>query len=340
MQQPVAIAVAAAYAATASYLDLKRRIIPDWLTFGGACAGIAAAIYGFSANPGTIAAYSAMLVFSAAIAFALFKAGAWAGGDLKLFVALCAILGAAGRLEMATPAELFALSLAFFLAWTIAKSAPVLWEKRREAAIIAASLAKKSAAGAAVAAFFAALSGGNYYAAIIATTLLLAFPLPLFAAVAALTAAAFLDFGLAAAAFAICFGFGWATAFAIEVAVKIILPSLVTRVKIGEVREGMVPAKTVMEFHGKLVLFEPRLDIPRLLSAAKKGVGGAMAAAGILPPAGAKIIADASRAGGLDSVEVGRLKRLKKLRWLETRKTSAFAPALCAGFIAMFAGLV
>jgi hypothetical protein len=103
----------------------------------------------------------------------------------------------------------------------------------------------------------------------------------------------------------------------------------------------MLPAKSVIRFKGKISVFAPRFSLEKAVAAVKKTADpfAAVALAGLVPPKGAQLLADASKAGGLSGKEISKLKRARKVRWLEIRTTAAFAPALCAAFLLKAAGL-
>jgi Flp pilus assembly protein protease CpaA len=87
-------AVALVGTLVAVYTDLKRRIIPNWLTYPLIAFGISAhlALGTFNGDPwsacsGVIGAASTFV-----IAYAFWLTGGWAGGDVKLFTAYGALL--------------------------------------------------------------------------------------------------------------------------------------------------------------------------------------------------------------------------------------------------------
>jgi Flp pilus assembly protein protease CpaA len=97
---------------------------------------------------------------------------------------------------------------------------------------------------------------------------------------------------------------------------------LYERVKITELREGMIPAELIYEKDGKIMRGGSRFGIK---------------------PSNVRIYADPSRAAGLTRYQVGVLKRLareQKLRgWMRLKRGIPFAPALGAGlFIGVLYG--
>lgn len=89
---PVALAIFAVCAA--NYTDLKKRIIPNKLTLPLIVAGVIFyALLGFyKANLWTSMSGALGAALAFAIGYAMWLAGGWAGGDVKLFTALGALL--------------------------------------------------------------------------------------------------------------------------------------------------------------------------------------------------------------------------------------------------------
>lgn len=343
MADPLFFTFAAAYCATACYLDLKKRIIPDRLTYAGIAAGLllGATNCAHLGAPFAIQ-YAAMLAVALALGYALFLLGIWAGGDAKLFWAFAALLGAAGRADARLPVVLFAASALLFLAATFLLNAKRMLEKRKECERIAVKAAGKSANAAAVAALFAAGVANDFalVAAISAAFFLV--KLPRYSWAAVLLVALAVNADATAVAFPAAFAFAFVLGTVVKISIDIIAPGLSYRVARKDLEEGMVPKYTVIEKAGKAVLFRPKFDLKKLVSAAGKGERNAekiLQNAGLLPPAKARIVADSADAGGLDGLQLQRLKKPGFVRWLQVQRTMAFAPFLCACFLAALAGL-
>ncbi len=69
----------------AAYTDLRSRVIPDWLTLGTIAVFLPMDLYLY----GVSALFHVGATFL--VAYALYKIGVWAGGDVKLFTALDAV---------------------------------------------------------------------------------------------------------------------------------------------------------------------------------------------------------------------------------------------------------
>jgi len=115
--------LAAVVGILATYFDLRRREIPNWVTIGGLAAGILAhAVLGFS-FAGFDAAWRAVAFACVGIGlcafapFISFRLSALGGGDVKLLAAIGAICGPMLGIE----AEFYAmLLLAVYCAATLA----------------------------------------------------------------------------------------------------------------------------------------------------------------------------------------------------------------------------
>jgi len=336
-------AFAAAYCAIACFFDLRKRIIPDWLSYGGIAAGLAlGAMNCLAFGAGFAMQYALMLAVSLALGYALFLAGVWAGGDAKLYWAFAALFGAAGRAEALLPVALFAASAALFLAATFALNAKTILKKRRECEKIAVQTAGKAAGAAAVASLFASgLWNDFYWVAAIAIVFLLA-KLPKYSWLLLLLAAIAINADATTVAFPAAFAIAFLVGTTARIGLEVIAPGLSYRVQKKDLEEGMLPAYTVLRKNDRAVLFSPKFDLKRIIKEAGKGGKNAeriLQDSGLLPPANAKIVADSTYAGGLDAQALQGLKKLENVRWLQVRRTQAFAPVLCACFLAALAGL-
>ncbi|MCK4327976.1 MAG: prepilin peptidase [Candidatus Diapherotrites archaeon] len=80
--------------ALASLTDLRERIVPDWLSYSMIGAGLAyhagLSVMHWSAAHFVLSLISTALAF--AFGYALWRVGAWAGGDVKLFTGIGALV--------------------------------------------------------------------------------------------------------------------------------------------------------------------------------------------------------------------------------------------------------
>ncbi len=76
-----------------TYTDFKERIIPDWVSYGMIVLGLSLAAYeSYFTQSISPLAWSAVLTIAVFIlAYIFWRAGAWAGGDVKLFTGLAAL---------------------------------------------------------------------------------------------------------------------------------------------------------------------------------------------------------------------------------------------------------
>jgi preflagellin peptidase FlaK len=112
---------ALAFFLVASYTDLKTREVPELLTTAMIALGLAMhaadSIMSVSLAPAISCIY--MIVIAFLFSFFLYRIGAWAGGDVKLFTGLAAILPYYGSLDY-FPFLVFAASFLAALPFAIA----------------------------------------------------------------------------------------------------------------------------------------------------------------------------------------------------------------------------
>lgn len=94
-------AAALIFFAVASYTDIRRREVPGALTTGMIAAGLSLHLLEslIQSDPGFIISSAYMAVLAFAFSYLLYKIGAWAGGDVKLFTGLGAMLPYYGQLD-------------------------------------------------------------------------------------------------------------------------------------------------------------------------------------------------------------------------------------------------
>lgn len=113
-----------------SYFDLRERRVPNWITYSGTALGILLSLF---AGYWQIVPYVAIVFI---VAYALYRVGLWAGGDVKLFTALSALNPPFIELfgySIPFPLALFFLSilLAFLLSFPIMLSVILLRKELR-----------------------------------------------------------------------------------------------------------------------------------------------------------------------------------------------------------------
>ncbi len=93
--------VAVIFFLIASYTDIKSREVPESLTISLIGIGLFLHLSEslLNSNPGPIISSVYMVVLAFAFSYLLYKIGAWAGGDVKLFTGLAAILPYYGNFD-------------------------------------------------------------------------------------------------------------------------------------------------------------------------------------------------------------------------------------------------
>ncbi len=77
----------------ATYTDFKERIIPDWVSYGMIVLGLSLAAYESFSSASMMPLFWSAVITGAVfiLAYLFWRAGAWAGGDVKLFTGLAAL---------------------------------------------------------------------------------------------------------------------------------------------------------------------------------------------------------------------------------------------------------
>ncbi len=113
--------------AAAAWTDFRTGRIPNWLTFGAAAAGVALRVVQSRPHAyGAAGALAGMLV-CALVPVLIFRKDGMAGGDVKLFIALGAILGAFHGIE----AQFYA-----YVAGSLLSMARLAWHGRLLAVLV------------------------------------------------------------------------------------------------------------------------------------------------------------------------------------------------------------
>lgn len=328
---PVILAFAAflPFLALATFYDLRERRIPNAVNSAAFAAGVALTV--FFKPTAFLTNYFAFVALAFAFAYVLYKIGAWAGGDVKFFLALSALYPTAKGTVLATAFDFLALPVVFvFAAFAVVPVlVPLALKKRVKTAFLEADAKKALAAAARAAPFSAAVVGAlnialgvspMLFLAAAAAAFLVKAPFVLgvvffivmffFEATATLVA---LPFSFAAIAFA---------AFCVKSFPTLSQKVLRAKKKISEVREGDIPAYTIfLDKRGKTRVWRPRFR--KILENALRGKK--------FTPEGS-VIASSFAARGLSKEEIRKLK-VFGVRALEVKETMPFAPALGIGWL-------
>ena len=344
----------------ASYTDLKQRIVPDKISYSMIASGLlvhlAFSVAENNFSPIVFSVLTAGATFFAC--YALWKAGVWAGGDVKLFTGMAALnpfnpstLSALGIMNeplfRSISLPVFPLTLFLFSVFSMMPVAIIIWAKkilRKGISVTKILLSIKNVLPNTLRwAFF--LSGARHFfpennaGLILATIVVFVFALlqeklKTIFSVLALAAAVFynpfqaLFLAAALSAFMLVF----ACAFmAFNTAKKL----LQEKKQITELGEGMIPAETIAEENKKITRVQP-LTISRaleLLAANKQ-----KELFNQLHPSG-RIIASHRRARGLTIEEIAELKELVRNKRLENhimvKESVAFVPAVLFAYVAL-----
>lgn len=356
---PVGLALLAV--CVANYTDLKERIIPNKLTFPligvGVVFYVLLGLYRWDFWTLIAGALGATLAF--AIGYAMWLTGGWAGGDVKLFTALGALLPGIGRSFEPPHTAPYPLLLTILFNSVIAV-APILF------AYIAISCARKPGIGGKI---IAPLRGSarRYLEApwvliacstlglVIASHIGVSWPLKLLLVVILIVAfyripfkarvpiaAALTFYGLyldpliVLRAFVIIFlllpGLRLLIS-AVSVANREVLQE---KVKITELKEGMIPAETIYERGGKIGRYRGP-SYGKMLKLALRYPSK------LVGPKWDRVLADPRVAAGVTRCQVRALRQLvqrDKLKdSIRIKKGMPFAPAFGVGvFISVFFG--
>ncbi len=288
-----------AYSVAASYVDLRERRIPNYLSYSFLALAAALATLGNKLD----ARFAAGVALAFAFAYSAYRIGVWAGGDAKFFTVVNAYYFLA-----VSDASVFSFASVFLN--SVVALVPVMlfayWKK-----IKSANLGVREK-------LFRATKLGLWTAA---ATAVLSEVLSILSS-GTLASGEYLAWvALTSFSFAFVFSFG-----------KTVFPVFSQKVlrktkKVSELKEGDVPAQSVVRTGKKIIFWEP----PSLDALVKWAVqGNASAFASLGKPAG-ETIADCMAARGLSAGEITKLKQAG-VKHLRVRESIAFAPIVALGF--------
>ncbi|MGC8850810.1 MAG: prepilin peptidase [Candidatus Micrarchaeia archaeon] len=337
MQYALPALVAAAFACTATVWDLRKRLIPNALNYSFLAAGAALALAQGIFSVG----YVGLVALSFAFAYALYKAGVWAGGDAKFFTALSSFLPFFWQVPL-TGWNVFSFLAIFFYSVaagvpvTLLACAPKLWLLRGELASLLRAAAPRAFSAALASAavafalqkFFALVPQAGWVASAAAVVFLLAARVPLAVSAAVFVAALALDPLNSLELFAGALAVSWLALFAWQALALARNKVLRRHVRVDELEEGMIPAYSVVVDESGRARELRTPGLKELLAAAGKADAAALAR--LLKPR-ERIVADSRLARGLSETEIKELKALG-VKSLVVRESIAFAPVMVAGF--------
>jgi len=345
----------------ANYTDLKERIIPNELTFSLITVGVIFYLFLglYLADFWTFVSGAIGAAVAFAIGYGLWLIGAWAGGDVKMFTALGALLPGIGRSFEPSHTAPYPLLITILFNSIIA-IAPILF------AYIAISCARKPDIGRKIMAPFRGsarryleaplvLVGCSALGLEIATRLGFVWPLRLLLVAALLFAVYRIPFKVRLPISTLLTLFGLylnpltvVEAFAI---ILLLLPGLrllvsavnvanrevlQEKVRITELKEGMIPAETIYESGGKVGRYRAP-GYGKFIKLASRDPSK------LMRPKWDRVLADPRVAAGVTRGQARALKQLVKRGKLKDsiriKKGMPFAPAFGLGvFISVFFG--
>jgi preflagellin peptidase FlaK len=319
--------------AIATAYDLRERRIPNAVNFAFLTAGVALTVYFKWNTPEYFAGYFAFVAASFAFAYVLYKLGAWAGGDVKFFLALGSLYPLAKNASLSNAFDFLAILVIFVFAALAIVPVLVAIALKKSPGITAPlkGYLKDALAGAAKAAPFSAALIGVLNAAFNVNILLFLaiaatsffVKLPFFVGVVFFAAMLFFETNATLAALPLSFAAIALVAFSIKSFPECSAKVLRRKLKISEVKEGDIPAYTIyLDGKGK-----PRIWRPGFSAALKAASEGRLE----LAPKG-RVVANSLAARGLTNAEIRKLKALG-IKALEVKETTPFAPALGIGWL-------
>lgn len=340
-----------------TYTDLKERIVSNWATYGLIATGlIGHGIWAFLEQDPRIFAYSlGTTTATFTIAYALYKIGMWAGGDVKIFTGLAAmnpfnpnILTRTGLISIPWfqsisqpifPATLFIFSLLSMLPYgamlAIARLTKNREEKEKFKREFKNRLTQALEAAAMITGLSAALTMLNLTQWLVLPLLLLTALMPKKAK--ATTAGLLLIFGLWQNSQLAAEQFLGITAFLTGIYLMFKLYKLSKtlmrkKVPVESLEEGMITAQTIMQ-NGKKVQIAEDIETKKLIKyLVTNKFDKAMQ---LVNPKGKTIVSSRS-AGGLTKEEIMLLKKLAKENKvpneLMVKESAPFVPAILIAY--------
>ncbi len=342
-----AIIASIAGLAITTYTDLKERIAPNKITFGMLFLGII--IYGTQSimemrpEPIIYSLLGAALGFM--FAWALWKIGVFAGGDVKLFMGLGALnpftpalikAGTVASLGIPIfPLTLFMYSLLAFLPYGLALSLYKLHKNKPFQKKVIEDVKKRTMQGLHGALF---LAGVGTILVAFGQTPLFSLPIAIVWGFSGKLAKIFTILAAIVASYLSIFLF--AQAFLAISTVVVLLygtaklmfslrPLLSKEIKLSELEEGMIPAKT-LAWEGKKVIEIAPLNLHTIIKYAKEQKVMEM----FTPK---REIVSALKARGLTEEEIKELKKLAKkkliLSKIMIKDSMPFVPTMLLGYL-------
>ncbi len=329
------------FSVLAGYSDLKKREIPDALNYGALFLALGLALFLKSAY---FLLFTSLPFLFAAFLFSyfLYRVGAWAGGDVKFFTAL------AGFYPLLAPSFSF-LSLAYIFLASVALLVPLLLllyaqrlASHSHELLSAAQASLRSSLNTTVISYVVieVLAFVFFYFPdsplflFIILFLLYLLDIPFLPSLVLFLLFSFL-YGLSLELFLFLFLLAFAVSFFSKAFGILSQHVLRHRVSVSQLKEGMIPAETVVLQKKKLLRMQPprfseMLPLALQLLRQKTPWPSVLRVLSGTPLQG-KVLASALKARGLSRSEIQALKRAG-LKYLVVKESLPFAPLLATGF--------
>lgn len=324
---------AAIYAIVASVFDFRLRIIPDWLNYGAVVVAVGLAAVSGKLNFD----YALFVAWGFVFSYALYKLGAWAGGDVKFFTGASAWFA---LIHAFNPLQLIAvfiasavLTLPVAMVWYGKR---ILQNKHLLEPLVPSSI-KNGLYGGAVAGVTASISYTHVYVGILAGVILSLiltrskWQIAVFASAAALVYQ-WQQFVYGFAGGLLIVGL---TTFVLSGFAAIAPYVLRRNVPVGELAEGDIPYSSVyLDKEGNATYWNPptAIDVFKMgLNLDAEGLGN------LSPPPNPTV--NCLDAGGVTVEQINELKKAKGVTRLVVKESLPFAPAIALGFIVVAAFL-
>ena len=343
-----------------TFTDFKERMVSNWLTWGMVIVGLLGhAVWTFAANDSMIFANSlGITIATFFFAYLLYRAGAWAGGDVKLFTGLAAlnpfnpaILSRLGLLAIPAfgainlpvfPLTLFIFSLFSMLPYGAFLAATRLLKNRKEKKKFVQDFKKKIMQSVEASALIVGLGA-----------VLLLFGISQWLVLPLFFVASFLPKKIKAIASGIVLlaglwinpaeaGMQFAAIFGLFVFMYLLfklytLSKVLMRkdVKVSELEEGMISAQTIVA-RGKKIEILPEVGIRTLIKYFAQNKSGAETLSAKIKE---REIVSSRSAGGITEEEIMELKGLAKAKkipsTLSVKESAPFVPAILIAYIVL-----
>ncbi len=314
------LAILFVYLLAAVVFDVKKRIIPNFLNYS---MWLVVVVLGVYFNQVVNVLLFGVTSFIAA--YLLYKLGVWAGGDAKLYVAICATLPLLGKFDLVYLIYVFIVSALVCIPVIGALNASKVATHLKDINLTKEMLltcAKSAFVSAGVTSALSIVMGLNTYLAV--ALFVLTFFVKPHVILAGLLFAVGLYLNALNAAKILLLAF-FASLIVVTLFKFFVLVQkhvLREEKKVRELKEGDVPAFTLSLVNGRVVKSS---TFSLIKEAIRKQDPGLIEVKG-------KVLCDSTYAGGVSKEQIECLKNVDGLHSITIRKSIAFAPALAVAY--------